>query len=370
MSRPPTARPEPPLRRPRLAVWLFAVGVAELWGLVAAPAASAATAALPAASVPELLAAAERGRAEVDGKTALLERARKAQAQREQQAAQATLEIEKLKAQPPGVARDLALQNKLAQAQAQATELSAEAAALHQQEEALRSAQKRLLVHCDRLLAADDSALGAAQRLAWLRVRTTQVEALLGPDRTQAVRSVVQSETRPGDADPTREDDPRSLHERADLLRDSADKLSREIERLRARGEEISRRQRLRERAARVDEDLFAEQAAARRPSRRSAGGDSVTLAADTAEKATAPQAPGSPTIGAASPLPSTSSTSTRGLDPATLDILQRVESGGDPQARLLALQRAQQELQTLTDQLLRRATRLEQRATELSRQK
>lgn len=48
-------------------------------------------------------------------------------------------------------------------------------------------------------------------------------------------------------------DDPQGLHDRAVLLRDSADKLLREQARLKDRREALSARQRVRQQAASVD---------------------------------------------------------------------------------------------------------------------
>jgi hypothetical protein len=239
---------------------------------------------------------------------------------------------------------------------------------------------------CDAILLADGTPekagtdgvrLGAAERLAWLRLRTEQAEALLGPDELdERVRALAQRSAQPAapgaelGAEPAALDDPQVLRERADLLRDAADKLQREVARLKARSDEVQKRQRLRERAARVDEDLFAEQATARRAQRNDGRASFESAAPQADVKAgVAPSAPGPSTTaldqssGSTGPLRG-------GLDPSTLDVLQRAEGTGDPTARLQALQRAQTELNRLTEQLVRRATRLEQRARDLGQKK
>lgn len=351
------------------------VGLAELAQPVrCARAATTATTPAPL-SLEVLTAQATRQKEELQRLEEAQQTARKVQLQGEQAAALRSQEIEKLKSQSAGVGRDLRLQELLAQAQEQAVLLSQQAGELRLREAAVRSGRERLLTTCDQLLAADSGGkLPLAQRLSWLRLRTAQVEALHGTaDRAslgQAVRTAVQAGSAPeSNPDAAVIDDPRLLRERADLLRDSADKLRREVQRLKLRGEELGRRQRLRERAARVDEDLFAEQTTSRHLT--SPSGSSRESAATLA----APTAPGAPPPGPAGVTYDSAGGGISGsvrstLDPFTLDILQRAESLTDPVAKLQAIQRAQSELTTLTDQLLTRATRLERRATELSSQK
>ena len=371
------------LRRARRAARL-ACGVAAWLLLAAAPArvqagegpgggTAPARSASGGMTLEALAAQAGRQQQELQRLESELLAARTAQAQAEQAAAQKAQAIEQLKSEPPGVARDLRLQELLAQAQAQAGVLSQQATELRAREAGLRSGRERLVLTCDQLLAADSGGkLPLAQRLSFLRLRTTQVEALHGAaDREslgRAVRTAVQAGAAlapEGSAEAAGGDDPRTLRERADLLRDSADKLRREVQRLKLRGDELSHRQRLRERAARVDEDLFAEQTKSRHlPASASAVRESAGAA--QFDSAPAPTAPGTPTVAHDSAASSTG----RALDPSTLDILQRAESLTDPVAKLQALQRAQTELGTLTEQLLARAARLERRAEDLARKK
>lgn len=310
----------------------------------------------------------QRGTAQERAVLQLIERlgqAGTAQAKREQQAAQLAEEIEKLKVKPPGVTRDLELGEQLAQAQTQASELAAAAAAARRLAAELVLARQRLVAICDQILDAEKSAsLSSAQRFYWLRLRTAQVEALLGNGSDRKVRALAESELGgiPGPA--TALDDPLVLHERADLLRDAADKLHREVLRLTARREELQRRQRLRERASRVDEDLFAEQSTARR-------GGSHGSASEKASPAAADAAgPGPLTTMTPSSAPLGNSPVRGGPDPATLDGLLRLEGPGEPAAKLQALSQAQGELETLAADLMQRAERLEERARELRQKK
>lgn len=318
-----------------------------------------------------LLQQGEEQRRQVQQLEQRLAQASAAQAVRERRAAESAAEIERLKALPAGVARDLALGERLAQAQVQATELANEAAALRLRADELRATRRRLLNTCDRILEADpDGRLPASQRFSWLRLRTTQAEALLSDGNDAATQALAKRLDGAADSKRTGElDDPQLLRERADLLRDSADKLRREVARLQARGDELQRRQRLRERASRVDEDLFAEQSTTRRGSGSkslSASGRFEGAAVPAADTASPP--PG-PVGGSSSPLAPTIAVHS-GPDPSTLDGLMRVEGPGDPAAKLQALTRAQAELQSLAGDLLRRAASLEQRAAELGRQK
>lgn len=366
----------------RLAVAAVLVGST---GAVARAQAAGVTAARP-----DPVAAAQRELGELQ--RLLDERARLVAAQKkaERDQAQRGQEIERLKAQPPGVAPSLRLQEALAQSQAQATQLSQQAAELLRLDQQVQAARSRVLKAIDAVLLADGAderggsgpRLGAAERLQWLRLRTEQAEALLGPDGLdERVRDLAQrsaSEAQPGGAPVagagTAEllDDPQVLRERADLLRDAADKLQREVTRLKARSEEVQKRQRLRDRAARVDEDLFAEQATARRAqrgdTRLSSEATGAPAAADSGGK-TGVAAP-APAMSPGTDFSSAPTGPVRGLDPSTLDVLQRAEGTGDPAARLAAMQRVQSELNRLTEQLNRRAGRLEQRARELGQRK
>jgi hypothetical protein len=327
-------------------------------------------AALPGSgsSLAGLQAQAEEKRRQIDALALRQRHAEQAQRRRETDFESLAGEIERLKSQPEGVARDLALNEKLALSQAQAAVLSRESAALRQGGSELRAARQQLVSLCDRILRTEgDAGLSAGQRLLWLRLRTAQVEALL-PAATTPSGAVLGSASAAISAAATASttvDDPQALREQADLLRDSVDKLRREVERLAARSEELRRRERLRERASRVDEDLFAEQATARRR------GGAAALRAGAEAAPSADSAGG--VFGMPSASPSTTppqATPRTGPDPSTLDALLRSEGAGDPAAKQQALQRARGELEALAGDLLRRATQLEQRASDLSKQK
>lgn len=372
-NRTPAALPSP--GRVRLAL-VLALGLA---GVGSVPARAAAVAPVAQGGGPAQI---EPLRAEVERLEPQLQAARAVQLQKEQLAAQGAAEIERLKNQPQSVPRDLALQGRLAQAQVQAGALSQHAEVVRRLETELRAARQRLVTACDQVLDGPGAALSSAQRMPILRLRTAQAEAL-GQDgaalgaTAQAVRSAIKTAAQAEGS--ATSDDPQLLRDRADLLRDSADKLKREVLRLHARRDELDRRQRLRERAVRVDEDLFAEQATSRRAQNRS--GAAFAPTSGTAGAGGGPEKAATPGIDsdAAGGRPNTlteggsglAGTSSRsGLDPSTLDAVLRAADGGDPQSRLQYLERAESELSALTESLLRRAGQLDQRAETLRRQK
>ncbi|MCS6913611.1 MAG: hypothetical protein RMK29_09785 [Myxococcales bacterium] len=319
--------------------------------------------AAPAANPVQALAA-DVARREVE-----LRRAEEALRQAEREAEREAADIERLKAQPPGVARDLQLQQRLADAQERAEGLSRRAAQLRQQAAQLRRARQDLIQACDRLLSDGAVQLGSVQRVELLRLRAVQAEALAAEESWVGLQAAVRSAQRVEESQP---DDPRLLRERADLLRDSADKVRREIQRIEQRVEELARRRRLRERAAAVDEDLFAEQVTSRRAS---LGGERARAAGDGAGNR--------PEIAAPSDGPGrTSGTSSSsgqgsfpaqmrsGLDPATMDLLRQGDGSVDPEVKLQALRRAQADLERMAAELARRAAALDRRSNELGQGK
>lgn len=308
---------------------------------------------------------------EIDRLGQQIEAAQATQRQAEAEAGREAREIDALKGQPQSVTRDLELQDRLARAQERAGRLSQGAAALRGLRARQDGLRRQLLLACDRVLA--DPSLLSAQRLEVLRLRAAQAEVLsaAGAASMDQLGALAAAS---GEGQP---DDPVLLRERADLLRDSADKVRRELQRLTERTTELSRRQRLRERASAVDDDLFAEQASSRRGAGNNQGnfekGGNTPLAdrANNPGEVAGPSPPAPGASAATAPPPAPVLPATRsGLDPATLDLLRRGEASADPEVKLRALRRAQTELQRLMDQLGRRANQLDQRATELSRRK
>jgi hypothetical protein len=331
----------------------------------------------------------------------------------ERDSSQLAGEIERVKAEPDGVRRDFRLRELLASAKSKADELTQVAAQERALGAPLSDARRALITNCDRLLSQN---LNEARRLEVARLRTAQAALLamptapLGPLGSMGKVAV----------DPL--DGPRELKEKADLLRDSGDKLKREVARLAARIDDVERRRHLRERAGAVDEDWFGEAVSNRKFARTS------TIASASDAKTQTPAAPaqttpqpgisgggstGSGTTGAggfgappgttvggngapggmantpsgnfdnsggghsgesggfAPAARATDSTVLRNLvDPSTLDELRRSDGGDDLERQVRALKRAQGELEGLAAELERRARSLSTRADELKKQK
>jgi hypothetical protein len=352
----------------------------------------------------------DAARAQVDGHRVALE------AQSQELAAQ----IEKLKSQPAGIRRDRKLQELLAAQKATSDELERVAGDLRGRASLLAGARKKLIADCDRALVGQ---LPEAKRLELARLRTAQAAWLALPDRPLGVARA--------NADPL--DGPRELQDKADLLRDSEDKLRREVKRLAQRIDNVERRRHLRERAGAVDEDLFGEAASNRRVRIQSTveasgntGGGAQTPTAHGGPSAGAggggagsnglggqtggaggggggggfggggTPSPGAngPTGGAGNPSPGSGGVTSPGgpgnppstpgstggsdtatvlrnlVDPATLDELRRSGDGDDLERQLRALRRAQTELQGLANELDQRARSLSTRADELKHKK
>jgi len=321
-------------------------------------------------------------------------------------------QIERVKAEG-GVRRDAKLQELLAAQKAKSDELERLASDLRGRASLLSGARKKLIADCDRALATPN--LAEARRLELERLRASTAAAMAAPTAPATSIGVARAADDPLDG-------PRELQDKADLLRDSGDKLRREVARLAQRIDGVERRRHLRERAGAVDEDLFGE-SVSNRHSPRVASTTFGGSRGGTADNAGA-QGPTTPTAGGASngaggggaggsgggagsPAPggggptgggstgggiggtgggSTGGGGTTGtlggtgtgdttvlrnlVDPATLDELRRSDGGDDLERQLRALRRAQGELSGLAGELDRRARALSQRADELKHKK
>jgi hypothetical protein len=308
--------------------------------------------------------------------------ARRAQLDHEAQALAG--DVERIKADAPGVRRDLRLGELLATSRAKADELDHVATELRARQSQLASARRGLVSACDRALGR--AQIAEAQRLQLERLRTAQVTLLAQPAQPLELGHAA--------ADPL--DGPRELEEKADLLRDSQDKLRREAERLSSRIDDVERRRHLRERASAVDEDWFGESASNRKTASvaKSVGTNSLggRNSNDATQGAGSPNTP-APAAGGGGAFNGDNSggkTNTPGgltnsggefrtdttttlrnlVDPATLDELRRTDGGDDLERQVRALRRAQGELEGLARDLDRRARALAQRADELKHKK
>ncbi len=330
------------------------------------------------------LAATERAIGQLDSARAQVEGRRR---ELEQQSRELAAQIEATKAEPAGVRRDLKLQELLAGQRAKSDELEHLTSDLRGRVSLLAGARRKLLADCDRALSLP---LPEAKRLELSRLRTAQATSLAQTDRPLGV-------ARPT-ADPL--DGPRELQDKADLLRDSGDKLRHEVQRLAQRIDNVERRRHLRERAGAIDEDLFGESVSNRHSARitslnnstfsptagatggaAGAGGSSGGSAPTGGGAGAAPtgggtnsgfgNAPTSPGSTNNTAPPNDTTLALRNLvDPATLDELRRADSGDDLERQLRALRRAQGELDGLAKELDRRAHDLSTRADELRHKK
>ena len=300
-------------------------------------------------------------------------------------------QIERVKAEPAACGATPSCRSCSPAQKAKTDELERVAAELRGRASLLGGARRKLIADCDRALATS-AARGAGasswracarrRRRCW-RMPTQPLG--VGARAPTSIRSTVRA----------------SCRRRPTCLRDSGDKLRREVVRLAARIDDVERRRHLRERAGAVDEDLFGEAvsnrqsprvasttfgsnhgsgdaqrrqprdrgggADRRRRRRRRLGGGAPAAPTPPAPAAAAPPAAatarrgGSTTAAAApaaTPAPHGGDTTVlRNLvDPATLDELRRADGGDDLERQLRALRRAQGELNGLADELDRRA--------------
>ena len=309
--------------------------------------------------------------ARVEGARTELE-ARRAELERKSQ--DEAREITRLKGEAAGVARDYRLGQLLAAAQERAVELDRLQADLRARGEALTGGRKRLIAAIDRAL--DEPKLPDARRAELVRRRAAETARMAGGATAVEI-------ARPT-ADPL--DGPADLDEKADLLKDSEERLRREVDRLGHRIEGVEGRRRLRERAGEVDDDLFGELGTGRRLVRvtqlptvtHGPTGTADNGAAKDSGGAQSPAAgPNGATGGAGmnfaggqpgGEVPDTRfGVSLRGvIDPSTLDDLRRAEGTSDLEGQLRALKRMQGSLRSLADDLGRREGDLRRRARDI----
>lgn len=286
-------------------------------------------------------------------------------------------EIDALKAQAQEPSRDRKLQALLAEAQTRASELEQLDVATKTTHDALVRARQALVRRCDRELAAPN--LVDAERVELIRLRAVQVSSLVQP--AKAVGALGAPTANPLDG-------PRELEEKADLLRDSSDKLRKEARRIAVRIDDLERRRHLRERSNAVDEDWFSESTSNRRFARTTA---TTTKTSDAATPAFASTPPGNVTGGRGNdaanggggappgmtpgglesdPHVETATVLRNLVDPATLEELRKADRGDDVDRQIRALRRAQGELSDLATDLDKKGKSLSKKAQEIRNQK
>jgi hypothetical protein len=382
-----------------------------LAALLAAPPVLGIAAAAPSASAAGDLGALGAAVRRAEGEVAPLHQRRATLAT---EAAALAGEIDARKRAPAGVRRDLELQRLLAASKAKTDELERVQAELRWREPALSELRRKLVLAID--AALERGAQAESSRLELERLRTATIAALASP----ATPLQIARDPAAATADPL--DGPRELRGKADLLRDSGDKLRREATRIASRIDGVERRHHLRERAVAVDDDMFGEASSNRHVTRTT--GALVTshgnTNADRTSTGGAPASPATPTLTkqptGGVPAPSTNPSQQGGptaattnnpptdgvdkgnggggtfsgpnlatppaarvaestvltnlIDPATLEELRRADVIDDVDRQTRALRRAQTELESLAKELDRRALVLEQRADALRKQK
>ncbi len=304
--------------------------------------------------------------------------------------------IERLRRAPAGVRRDLELQTALAQSKSKTDELERVQTELRWREPGLTALRRHMVRVIDQML---DGGGTNANRFQLEQLRSATIAVLVSP--ALPLQIVRERDGGNNVADPL--DGPRELRAKADLLRDSGDKLRRESQRIAKHLDGIERRKHLRERAGALDEDLFGEMQSNRVVSRaqgttvatvsggRSSGSADASKANGAPESTPPVGAPnqggntfGSPvadngahetgtgTVTTVSPPSRTGEyTVLRNLvDPATLDELRQADAIDDSERQARALKKAQTELESRAKELERRAKVLDGRAEEIKRQK
>jgi hypothetical protein len=366
------------------------------------------------AAVPSALAELDALRGEVHKAEAAVAPLYERRASLSAAAASLAAQIDELKRKPAGVRRDADLQRLLADSKARTDELERVQGELRWREPGLGELRRKLVRSIDVALEHEQKALSEAARLDLDRLRTATVALLVSP----AAPLQIAPERAAIAVDPL--DGPRELRYKADLLRDSGDKLRREASRIASRIDSVERRRHLRERAGSLDDDMFGEATSNRRVARtqgalaahtndkaaeqspsdpsRSSANDSATPTPAAPPSAGAPTGTGGLTGGGSSPVTTPNSPSTGGstttngstfanggsksatssestvlrnlVDPRTLDELRRADEIDDVDRQTRALKKAQSELESLAKELDRRAKALEGRAAELRNQK
>jgi len=274
--------------------------------------------------------------------------------------------LRKTRALPAGPARDYRLRRLLAEARTLAKRLSGLDQRIRVVQKSLDDARRRLLSSLAQLKGAH-------------RTRLRQELARTRRGRTHRVLRVAQPRIHPLDG-------PRQILDKADVLKDSEEKIRKRLAEIARVIGRLKNRRTLRNISRRVDRytGLFNEDSSRRRVTR--------IRPAKVPAEAAAPQGTGDPSHnsqdsdGLASygtSAPADDGTGEWGpgrsvssgtyavvlrelLTPATIQALRKAGRSGDPAARLKALERARRELTLAAQRLRERAKRYRQRARDL----
>jgi len=268
--------------------------------------------------------------------------------------------IARLKRQRSNVGRDLQLKRALRTSQQLASRLTR----LRNQ---LRTLHQQLLTAYDRALS---SAKTAAERARWHARRRRLLERRRAASRTRIVTS--------GKASPL--DGVDDLEAKADLLKDSEEKVRRQLRRVERRFKALARRAKLRRHGRAADDGPFVEDSPRRLAGKRQRSATPKSGAEDRNNYDGDPQSPPAPAPGAGlhgdavAPSeagggavgPRSSTTLRPALDPSTLRALAQAGKKGTLKQRLAALKKARARLAQLAATLAKRAKKLQGKARKL----
>lgn len=303
---------------------------------------------------------------------ALVGRAARLEAHRgrlEQLLAAQVRRISRLKSQPPGVRRDYQLKGALRENQELATKLT--------------GLQEEIRELNTRLVAAYDGAIASTADPAE-RARLKQRRDKLARSARQGPRIVTRESANPLDS-------AEDLEEKADLLKDSEEKVRRQLRQIQQQIQRLKHRARLKRHSRAVDDSPFVEDSPRRLARAKTGSGKSAgATAMDGDAYETAPQDPAVPAPpsagldsntkmndGAAagggswtgSPGRSEAggtdlSLTIRGvMDPGTLRELQQAARSGNVQDRIAALEKARKRLEQVARGLSTQASKLRKQA-------
>lgn len=271
--------------------------------------------------------------------------------------------IQQTRARKAGPARDYRLRRLLAEARALSRRLSGLDVRIKRSQEELDRARKALLGLLARLKAR----------------QAAQVKAQLARTSRTGKRQVKVLKVAKTRIDPL--DGPREIEEKADLLKDSEEKIRRRIREIARVIDRLKKRAKLRRISRRVDRDegLYGEDTSRHRitrlrpgsnPNRSTPTDDGVTQDADTlgTNSGYATPAPGAaePSWESGHSARTYAVLLKEVLSPAALASLRKASQSNDPEVRLKALQRVQQELRRAAARLRKKSTRYRQKAREL----
>jgi hypothetical protein len=283
--------------------------------------------------------------------------------------------IGRLKSQPPGVRRDYQLKSALRENQ----ELASKLTGLQEQ---IRELNTKLVAAYDRTIASTTD--------PGERARLKQRRDKLARSARQAPRIVTRESANPLDS-------AEDLEEKADLLKDSEEKVRRQLRQIQRQIQRLKHRAQLKRHSQAVDDSPFVEDSPRRLARAKTSSGSGKTAGTTAMDGDAYEVAPQDPSAPPSTPAPSAgldsntkmndgatagggSWTGTPGrseasggtdlnltirgvMDPGTLRELQQAARSGNVQDRIAALEKARKRLEQMARKLGSQATKLRKQA-------